>query len=129
MGMTEKDAVVSLFTYLVMCNEKAGNYGSENHITPNLFSEFYYENAVTECMMKLMVDPETIVKLACKTMNSKFDENFRRYLFAELVRFSHCASEIIQNALKNIYAHMELHDRTYEELLADLCGEEVHELE
>jgi hypothetical protein len=129
MEMKEKEAVITLFTYLVMCNEKAGNYGLENHYSPGIFAEFYYENSVTESMMRLMVDEDAVIKSACKTVIKKFDPKMRRYLFAELVRFVFCFSNRIDQALRLIYSNLELHDRSYEKIIEDLCGEPVAEFE
>jgi hypothetical protein len=127
MEIKEKEAIITLFTYLVMCNEKSGYYGYENQNTPRLFAEFYYENAVTNCTMKLMVDEEGMLKSACKTVVDHFDENFRRYLFAELVRFVYSICDNEHAALKHIYNNLELRDRSFNQIMEILCAEGVLE--
>jgi hypothetical protein len=127
MEIKDKEAIITLFTYIVMCNEKSGYYGHENQNTPRLFAEFYYENAVTNCMMNLMVDENGTVKSACRAVVKHFDENFRRYLFAELVRFAYSLSDKTHLSLKLIYNSLDLHDRSFEQIMEILFGESVLE--
>jgi hypothetical protein len=118
-----KEAIVTLFTYVTSYYEKSSHLGTADFYDSGLFAEYYYDSSITHCMMKLKVDEKGTVRASCKIISSHFDINFRRYLFAELVRLVHCRPEQAENALRFIYSNLDIPGKNFEEFMYDLCQE------
>jgi hypothetical protein len=123
MKLREREAIVSLFTYVTSYYEKSSHLSTADLHDSGLFAEYYYDSSITHCMMKLKVDEKGTVLAACKIIATCFDINFRRYLFAELVRLVHCRPEQAENALRFIYSNLDIRGQNFEEIMHDLCHE------